>query len=149
MGALSALAGRRVYLDANVFVYALEALPPWDQIANAVFQLLDTGQASAVTSEFTLTECLVKPLRTANQIVAQVYLDAIRDRPELTVVPVSRTILIETARLRAMHPTLKPPDALHAATAILQACDVLLTNDARLVSAGLSLQVELLSATTP
>ena len=44
-------------------------------------------------------------------------------------------MLLEAARLRAVLPTLKLPDAIHAATARLHGCAVLLTNDTRLRAA--------------
>ena len=45
--------------------------------------------------------------------------------------PLSREILIAAARLRAQIATLKMPDALHAATALSQAAEYLVSNDAR------------------
>ncbi|MEH2396173.1 PIN domain-containing protein [Nostoc sp.] len=48
----------------------------------------------------------------------------------LTVIPVSRQVLIEAAKLRASI-NIKLPDAIHAATALLTQCSTLLTNDQR------------------
>jgi hypothetical protein len=36
MGTLSDLAGKSVYLDANVFIYAIDSLSPWNQRAAAL-----------------------------------------------------------------------------------------------------------------
>jgi predicted nucleic acid-binding protein len=49
----------------------------------------------------------------------------------VTVAPVSRDILIEAARLRAQHPTLKLPDAIHAASVIAYQSAYFISNDAR------------------
>ncbi len=49
----------------------------------------------------------------------------------LEVVPINRTILIESARLRSTT-NLRLPDAIHVATAILSGCETFLTNDKRL-----------------
>jgi hypothetical protein len=45
---------------------------------------------------------------------------------------VTRDVLIEAARQRAVCPTTKLPDAIHIATARLEKCQVFLTNETRL-----------------
>jgi len=132
MAAIAELRGKRLYLDANVFIYALESLAPWKEPAQALLRWIDAGQCSAVTSELTLAECLTKPLQLGQTENAKLYENAIQSRPDFTVVPVGREILIEAARLRAPE-GLKLPDAIHAATAIQNACDVFVTNDKSLV----------------
>ena len=49
----------------------------------------------------------------------------------LAMVPVSRTILIDAARLRA-NSGLRLPDAIHVATAVAAGCPIFLSNDRRL-----------------
>jgi predicted nucleic acid-binding protein len=151
MTGVDQLAGRRLYLDANVFIYALDsALTPWHVPAQALFRLVDSGRASAVTSELSLAECLVKPLRDGNGALADLYRGAINaNNPGLAVAPVSRDVLIEAARLRASRPPLKLPDAIHVATAALNGCDVLVTNDAAFRAAGTDSNVALLSELVP
>ena len=47
------------------------------------------------------------------------------------MVPITRALLIEAARLRASS-RLKLPDAIHLATALQYECPVFLTNDTRI-----------------
>ncbi|MFN6485149.1 MULTISPECIES: type II toxin-antitoxin system VapC family toxin [unclassified Nostoc] len=61
----------------------------------------------------------------------------------LTVIPVSRQILIEAAQLRASI-NIKLPDAIHATTALLAQCSTFLINDQRFHSVP-NLSVILLS----
>jgi len=131
MGAMTYFSGHRLYLDANIFVYALEAISGWAERAKEVFQAIDSGTCSAVTSELTLSECLVKPLALGRADIVREYLNAIQTRRFLTVVPVGREILIEAARLRAVS-GIKLPDAIHAATALANGCTRFITNDQRL-----------------
>jgi len=129
MGKPDLLAGQRVYLDTNVFIYALEGLSEWSQISTALFQAIDAGTCEAVTSELALCECLVKPFQMGREDIAQVYINALQSRRFFSVVPVSREVLVEAARLRSQRLTL--PDAIHAATAIRTNCRCFLTNDDR------------------
>lgn len=49
----------------------------------------------------------------------------------MSVTPVDREVLIEAARLRALH-RVTLPDAVHLATASIHGCAVFLTNDRRI-----------------
>ncbi len=136
--------GRRIYLDANVFIYALEGYPRFVEILRELFARLDAGILHAVTSELTLAEVLVKPLLNNNTRLQIVYQEALQTSAALTLAPVSRTLLVEAARLRASHGALKLPDALHAATAQAYACHTFITNDQRFKTLP-TLEVVLLS----
>jgi len=129
MGSLNAISGKKVYLDTNLFVYALEAVEPWYAVTVEILSSIDAGHATAVTSELTLAECLVKPYRLNRLPVADAYNDLLRSRPYFLVAPVSRDLLVEASRLRAAAGGLKLPDAIHVATALKYRCDVFLSND--------------------
>jgi predicted nucleic acid-binding protein len=144
MTTVPSLSGRRLYLDVNVFIYAMEDLAPLATVAVDVLKLLDSGAASAATSELSLAECLVKPIRVDNASLVRVYLQTFGSGPHLTVVPITRDILIAAARLRAVS-SLKLPDAIHLATAALAHCDCVITNDARFVTATQTPEVILLN----
>lgn len=129
MGLIDALGGRRVYLDANVFVYAVEEAAPFADALRLLFDAVRRGAVRAITSELTLAETLVVPIREGDRDRQRAFARAIRQRGGLAVMPVTRAVLVEAARLRAALPALKLPDAIHAATARLSGCGVLLTND--------------------
>jgi predicted nucleic acid-binding protein len=131
LGSLGETLGPKIYLDANFFIYALEEVAPWAGLAKEVLTLLDRGRCTAVTSELSLAECLVKPLELGRTEIAQSYLDLLKDRRSLAVVPISRALLIEAAKLRAFA-RVKLPDAIHAVTALQRGCSSFLTNDSRL-----------------
>ena len=136
MGSLTERLGPKVYLDANFFIYVLEAVEPWTRSAREVLGALDRGDLRAVTSELSLAECLVKPLGLGRSEIAEAYLEFLKDRRSLTVRPITREILIEAARLRGLS-RIKLPDAIHAATALQMGCSSFLTNDDRLKIEGI------------
>lgn len=131
MGLLDRLAGRRAYLDANVFIYALEGYPEFVADLTSLFEGLDRGEVRAVTSELSLAETLVKPVADGHLERQAAFNEAIQSSGGLTVVPITRPTLVKAARLRSSH-ELRLPDAIHVATAILHGCTAFLTNDARL-----------------
>jgi len=125
--------GGALYLDANVFIYALEGHAEYEPRVRELLSLIVAGDVLAVTSELTLAELLVKPFQTGSARLQLAYLDAVRDRAGLRVVPVSREVLIESARLRATE-TMRLPDGIHLATARLERCETFVSNDLRLRS---------------
>jgi predicted nucleic acid-binding protein len=138
LGGLIEKLGERVYLDTNFFIYTLEAVEPWVRVARRVLAALDEGACSGVTSELSLAECLVKPLQLGQAEVVQTYQAFLQERRFLSVVPITRELLAEAARLRAIS-RIKLPDAIHAATALQRGCTSFLTNDDRLTIPGIKL----------
>lgn len=128
---INALRGQRVYLDTNVFIYALEGYPEFVDGLAELFQSIDRGEIHAVTSELTLAEVLVKPFMDASHERQQAYDQVLTSSEMFTVAPVSRVVLKEAAQLRAKM-GIKLPDAIHLATACLAGCQTFLTSDKRL-----------------
>ncbi len=131
MGVKPDFQGVRLYVDTNILIYAVEGARPE---ALALLEAVDAGVIAVVTSELTLAEVLVAPLRNGQQDIAATYeaLLGCDESGRLDVVPVSRTVLMESARLRATVGG-KLPDAIHVATALTEGCGFLLTEDRLLV----------------
>jgi predicted nucleic acid-binding protein len=82
-----------------------------------------------VTSELSVLEVLVKPLKINDVLLADLFRRVLYDTLGLTALPISREVLELSAQLRAAH-GLKTPDAIHAATALHHGCSEFVTNDA-------------------
>lgn len=121
----------RVYLDTNIFIYALEGYSTFRAVLTTLFGALDRCELAAITSELTLAEVLVKPFSDRSIERERAYLQILQPSTSLQMVPVSRDVLIAAARLRA-ETTMKLPDAIHAATAQITGCSYFLTNDTQL-----------------
>ena len=130
MGILDALQGQKIYLDTNIFIYAIESYSDYLVALEEVFESADAGNLVVVTSELTLAEVLVKPLQEGDLDKQQAYCEALQNSESLIVAGVSREVLIEAAQIRA-NQKLKLPDAIHLATAIQYQCSTFLTNDSR------------------
>ena len=79
------------------------------------------------SSELTLLETLVRPPRLDDQGVAA-RREALWRQAGTLLLPITREVLREAARLRAAIPTPRTPDAIHAATALLHGCAMFLSN---------------------
>lgn len=120
-----------VYLDTNVFVRGIEGV---ESEAAPILKLLERLRdypGASVTSELTLAE-LLAPTGRANTLELHVkeplYLDMIADGDFISLHPVTREILIQTAHLRVNFPQ-KLPDAIHIVTAVQTGCRFFMSHD--------------------
>jgi predicted nucleic acid-binding protein len=127
---LSAQIGKtkRLFLDTAPVIYYIEGDPNYLAHADLVFNALDSLELSAVTSPITLAECLIVPLRNADENVRKAFLDLILGSQNIHFHPSDEAVALKAAELRAKY-NLTLTDAFQIATAIVAECDSFLTND--------------------
>lgn len=128
MGELKLPTSGAVYLDANSFIYSIERIDPYRAILDTLWQAVSDGQFTVVTSELALLEVLVKPLKVGDATTAETFRAVLRHSPDVQMLPITQSVLEKAASLRASM-TLKTPDAIRAATALLHGCPLFVTND--------------------
>lgn len=137
-----------IYLDANLFVQALEGMNALSETCWRLLESGDRGKNSLFTSELTLAEVLVKPLERYEATLAQRDLDLIQPRAGLVVAPIDRSTLILAAHIRKdaliRDRSVKLPDAIHLATAERNCCEVIVSGDKRLEPVKASRRIPLL-----
>jgi len=93
-----------------------------------VLRHIPDGDCRAGCSELTLLEINVGPLNKESVEAAgkyELFLDAF---PNLSLIPIDRSVLNRAARLRARY-RLKTPDAIILATGLMQGATLAVTND--------------------
>lgn len=133
---------KRVYLDSNVFIYALEGGPDFAEPAQLLISRSRASGWTAITSELTLAEVLVRPERLGQFNLKRDYLNLLIHSSAIQLVPVSQGILKESAAYRARVYPDKPgpeedkrnflPDAIHVVTAIEAEATFFVARDVRL-----------------
>lgn len=116
-----------VYLDSSAIIYSVERNDPYFTLLAPVWQQAEAGRFDVVCSEVALAETLVRPIREGNNDLESAF-RSVFAASEVQLVPVSRSLWEDAARLRA-RTGLKLPDALHAATALRANCALFITND--------------------
>jgi len=116
VGSLSVPASGVVYVDTAPVIYTVERHADYEQLLLPLWAALDGGAIEVVTSELTLLETLVKPLRDGDQALAGDY-EKLLTATAVRLLPVTASVLRDAARIRAAI-NLKTPDAIHAATAL-------------------------------
>ena len=131
MGQLALPDSAYVYIDTVTVIYAVEQTPTYGVLLNLLWNSLQAGNLEVFTSELTLMETLVVPMRNSDTFLIDAY-EQLLLSPQMQLIPISQIVLKEAAKLRATTPSLKTPDAIHAATAITSGCTQFLTNDRQL-----------------
>jgi predicted nucleic acid-binding protein len=128
MGLRDELKGKRIYFDANIYIYLMEGFPALETSLRDIRDSLYYGEAHICTSELTLCEVLVPAFRSNNTELLMLYRKFIEDSGAFDLIPTTREIYIRASLLRAQL-GLKSPDAIHVSSAIASKCSVFLTND--------------------
>jgi len=116
-----------VYVDTQILIYSVEKHPTYWPLLRPLWLKSATGEIQIISSELTLLETLVAPLRNADSVLITAY-ETLLLSTEMQLMPITRAILREAAQFRAQT-NLRTPDAIHAATAIAHGCSIFLTND--------------------
>ena len=118
----------KLYLDTAPLIYSVEGIAPW---AAKVQSRIAVPSVQVVTSDLSILECRVRPLRLGQQRVLKNF-DQFFQEGLSEMIPLLPNVMLKAAELRARYSWLRTPDAIHLAAAIIGACDVFLTNDQRL-----------------
>ena len=127
MGALTLPASGRVYIDTMTLIYTVERYPAYWPLLAPLWHAAAAGTIEIVSSELTLMEALVGPLKSGNSTLVKAFEQALLGT-SMRLLPITQPIVREAARLRAAT-KLKTPDAIHAATTADAGCALLVTND--------------------
>jgi predicted nucleic acid-binding protein len=127
------------YLDTNAVIRFIESQ---DSGLLFLFEQAAADVLHLVTSELTLAEVLVGPLKDGDRQLATIYETFLTGDEILEVKPVDREVLRRSAEVRATLGN-KGPDAIHIATALAANCTLLFSSDQRLKLPNGLVQVEL------
>jgi predicted nucleic acid-binding protein len=116
-------------LDTAIFIYYIEENPGFLPLVAPIFEAVAAGRREVATSSLTLLEVLVVPYRAGNLALAERYEASLSRSRGLRLVEIGRDELRTAAQLRALHPSLRTPDALQMAAALSAGCRSFVTND--------------------
>ena len=80
----------RVFLDTAPVIYYVENNPRYLTIVEVVFDYIDSGSLTAITSPVTLAEALIIPYRFGTSELQQAFFDLITQGPNTIFVPIDQ-----------------------------------------------------------
>ena len=124
-----------LFLDSCAMIVAFEHASDAQRRLRRLFWPREGSQIpAAMTSELTVAECMVKPFRDRNAELINLY-DFWFGRAGgdvLQLVPIGRVVMEVSAIVRAKYNSLKLPDAIQIAAAVVHGAQLFLTGDKRL-----------------
>jgi predicted nucleic acid-binding protein len=127
MGRLAPKNGEIIYIDTAIVIYTIEGNSNYLTALEPLWEQFQTGNIEIMTSELTLMEVLVQPLKYNDAPLVTDY-EEFLTASSIQLLPIDRTILKNAAQLRSTK-NIKTPDAIHASTAMQHSCTMFLTND--------------------
>lgn len=126
------LAAKHIGLDTMCFIYQFSKYPAYSSLTYRLFELINQKKITSCTSMVSVMETFVLPERLNDPTMLHAYENVFLNLPGLTIISVDWQVSQLTAKLRAHYPTIRLPDAIQLAAAILTNCSVFLTNDEQL-----------------
>lgn len=126
---IEALGDRRiVFLDTSPIIYFIQEDQKYLHLVDPLFQAIGEGRLEGYSSIITLVEVLTKPLKENRKELAGQYREVLNKASNFVMFSVDERTAERAAQLRAAH-GLKTPDAIQAATALLNGAEAFVTND--------------------
>ena len=126
---LDLLRGRLVAFDTAPLIYYIEEKEPFHGIVAPFFDAIGSDTFQSLTSIITLEEVLVVPFRDGRLDLVEGYRNVLLNAAGLQIWNVGQQIAEEAAHIRATYRSIRTPDALQMATAVVAGADYFLTND--------------------
>lgn len=118
----------KVYLDTQIFIYALESNSNFGDKAKSIIRNAEKNNINIVVSPLTLTELLTKPYIMADKENIKFIKNSFLSLNNLEIKDINIKIADKAAELRGAL-KLRTPDAIHLATALDRNCNTFYTND--------------------
>ena len=122
---------KKVFLDTTPIIYFLDEDINYAEKVEHIFSEILESSKPVVTSTITCTEYLTYPYRTGNTEKVNVFFEFLTDC-EIMIYSIDVETAMKAAQIRAEYKDFKTMDCLQLATACIQGCDLVLTNDKQL-----------------
>ena len=119
---------KRLAVDSMIFIYLLEGN---SKFVDSIKKKLGDAE-EVIFSTFGLAEVLTGFEKTGDIKGKLQFLSFVESYKKMSVIGFGKQEALIFAKLRAKYPQVKPPDAIHLATALSARADAFLTNDSGL-----------------
>ena len=117
-----------IYLDANIFIHIITGDTQRSEISLSILKKVTNGEIEACTSLLTWDEVLYALKRELGRGKALEESRKFLETPNLIFIEVNNKIIAKAQNLAESY-TINPRDAIHAATAILNNCTEIISDD--------------------
>ena len=132
MGKIDALiarmAGRRVYIDTNIFIFFLQRDERYFSVVAPIIQACSSRRIFGVTGDLVLAEVMVHPYRSRDATVIAQFRSFFGQKNFLSIAA-HEARFFDEASMIAGQKRMRLIDAIHYRTAVQAGCQFFLTHD--------------------
>jgi predicted nucleic acid-binding protein len=128
---INELKGQYIFLDTAPLIYFIEGNTEFQQILSNIFNWVDKGELTFISSTITLLEVLVKPLKENLPDIVEKYTNILTSSKGIDIFDLTISVAKEASKLRSKY-NLRTPDAIQLVTAITYDANIFFTNDSKL-----------------
>jgi len=125
------ISNKSVSIDSSFFIYHLENIKPYNELTSIAIKRISSGELFCNISTLVISELFVRPFKEKNFKNVGLFEEFIRTFPNSRICDFDFDIAKLSAKIRAQS-SLRTPDAILLATAIISGSDVFITNDLNL-----------------
>lgn len=127
-----AITPQKIALDSMVFIYHFEQVEAYFPKTHQILSQAQSGKTKIITSIISVLESLSAPkYLNLPHVVDEITL-FFKEAPYISVLDVNPEIALEAAKLRRENKSLRTPDSIQIATALVHHAETFITNDDRL-----------------
>lgn len=131
MGLIDQVVGHLIGIDSVAVIYYVTDEQRYAPLLNPLFESIEKGDLTGVTSTVTLVETLVHPIKSKNTELIRQIKSMLLESENILTFDLTDEIAEQAASLRATY-GIKTPDAIQIATALSAGATTFLTNDIKL-----------------
>lgn len=133
-----------IALDTNIFIFALDHPGESGEKAGSLLEHIKHVSPKVFISVLTIHEFFIKVYKEGRGKDTDKLFDFISMGGLASLVDINREIALVAAKIRATHPHVRAPDAIHLATALQSKAKIFITTDRRLPRKINRLKIEVL-----
>ncbi len=127
-----AITNEKIALDSMIFIYLFDSNRDYVDQSQHIISLAEQGKTQIITSVISILESL-SPIKYQDDPFAQTtILNFFHQTPNLKFFDVDIEISSQAAQLRRENKSLRTPDSIQLATALVHQADIFITNDVKL-----------------
>lgn len=134
---------KKIAIDTVIFIYFFEYHDKYRKFTDKLLKELNDDNIEVYTSIITLIETSIKPYREDDYLLINIFKEAFTGDTKIKTCMIDENIALKSAMLRAEY-NIATPDAIQMATAIVNKCEVFLTNDKALKKLNNEIEVLLI-----
>ena len=138
--------GKKLLIDTNIIIYLTDTIPPYEPLSRLIFEMIETGDASAVLSIISVAEIMKGPINVGQYHNALDVKKYLLNFPNIFCQEITLGVLKHIGGNNLVDWTkLRTTDSLIIASGLENGVDLFVSNDAHFKKAlheGLSLSLD-------